>query len=1005
MDDKASAAYNALERMLLDATKKPMKLPLSLLEAITDNFSDKRVLGRGGFAVVYKGMLGSEPIAVKKLLETIDVDEEKFMKEIQCLMKLRHKNIVRFLGYCAETQGEIVDYDGKPVLADQRNRLLCFEFVPNGTLQKYITADDASCGLEWGVRYQIIKGICEGLHYLHEKRIVHSDLKPANILIDDNMLPKIADFGLSRCFDEKQSKDITSKLIGSLGYLPPEYLYGHVITPKQDIFSLGVIINEILTGEKGPSTEKNVLLESWNNRIQISERDILLQQVRAYAEIAKMCIDPDKGNRPTIHRIIEMFKELGSADRFDEAGASTTLVAQMDGKASTAEYNVLELMLLDKREKPTKLPLSLLKTITNNFSEEREVARGGFSVVYKGMLVNGTVVAVKKLSKRHDVHGEKFDREVQCLLKVQHKNIVRFLGYCTGAQGEMTNLRKRLLCFEFVPNGSLDEYITDASCGLEWRARYQIIKGICEGLHYLHEKHIVHLDLKPANILLHDNMVPKIADFGISRFLDEKESKTVASKLIGSIGYLAPECYNGEITFKLDIYSLGVLIIEIMTGEKPQNRCSTVQDVLKSWNNRLDLSQDTTFREVRACAEIGRMCTDAKPESRPTTQDIIKKFEELGSADGFEVGASTSSVAQLIGLRKSREGQKGTRTSFASRLLKLIVPGMKSYDLVAETRVEEFSLKDIIRATKNFDPSHCIGEGGFGKVYKGTFRSTTGHDVDLAVKRATNHVAHTYQLNDELRILAKLSHRNVVRLVGFSRKGKKLYLCHELCSKGSLDKYLPGSTNNEPTPLRWSTRYEIIRGVCAGLQYLHELCNNTISHMDLKPSNILLDERMMPKIADFGLSRAIANLKTHTYTATVIGTGGYMAPELWERGRVSCKCDIYSLGVLIMGIVMGGRPMPICGPSGIMFIRSVREKFIFEGATTRSLGKCSARDRAQLKSDASLQDDDCLEDVEKCIGLALQCVDEDPEKRPLATYIYGRLPIATLLLTATSQYN
>nr|AGT16786.1 Protein kinase-like domain [Saccharum hybrid cultivar R570] len=214
MDGKVSVGYNVLERMLLNENEKPTKLPLSLLEAITNNFSNEQEIGRGGFAVVYKGMLGIGKVAVKKLSERLDLLDQKYSREVHCLMKARHKNIVRFLGYCSDTQGEMVDYEGKLVMADLRNRLLCFEFVPGGSLCDYIT--DASSGLEWRVRYQIIKGICEGLHYLHENHIVHLDLKPANILLDDKMVPKIADFGISRCFDENQSKDITSKLIGSM---------------------------------------------------------------------------------------------------------------------------------------------------------------------------------------------------------------------------------------------------------------------------------------------------------------------------------------------------------------------------------------------------------------------------------------------------------------------------------------------------------------------------------------------------------------------------------------------------------------------------------------------------------------------------------------------------------------------------------------------------------------------------------------------------------------------
>ncbi|XP_073356966.1 cysteine-rich receptor-like protein kinase 19 isoform X3 [Aegilops tauschii subsp. strangulata] len=260
MDGQIGIRYKVdLERMLLDGSAEPTYLWLSLLEDITDCFSDDQQIGSGGFAVVYKGIVGERMVAVKKLSQTLDMHENKFHKEVECLMKAKHKNIVRFLGYCSDTQGRIANYEGKFVMADLRNWLLCFEYVPNGSLDKYIT--DSSGGLEWGERYQIIKGICEGLLHLHEKHILHLDLKPANILIDDRMVPKIADFGLSRCLDKDQTRAFTSHLCGSQGYLAPEFYRGQVAF-FSDIYSLGVIIMEILTGEKGYPEDEYLVRQS-----------------------------------------------------------------------------------------------------------------------------------------------------------------------------------------------------------------------------------------------------------------------------------------------------------------------------------------------------------------------------------------------------------------------------------------------------------------------------------------------------------------------------------------------------------------------------------------------------------------------------------------------------------------------------------------------------------------------------------------------------------------------
>ncbi|KAM0856245.1 hypothetical protein ACQ4PT_049242 [Festuca glaucescens] len=236
----------------------------------------------------------------------------------------------------------------------------------------------------------------------------------------------------------------------------------------------------------------------------------------------------------------------------------------------------LKCILFDEKAEPKALSLSLLKEITNGFSKDREIGSGGFAVVYKGMLNDGSAIAVKRISHTH-MYEEEFKRELECLIRVKHKNVVRFIGYCVDSQGKVesydgkfviADLLQKLLCFEYLPYGTLEKYIMDASCGLQWRARYKIINEICDGLHYLHQNKVLHLDLKPSNILLDGNMLPKITDFGLSRLFDESQSRAITKNIGGTIGYLAPEFGNHEITYQLDVYSLGVIIIEILTGKK-----------------------------------------------------------------------------------------------------------------------------------------------------------------------------------------------------------------------------------------------------------------------------------------------------------------------------------------------------------------------------------------------------------------------------------------------------
>uniref|UniRef100_A0ACD5ZE59 Uncharacterized protein n=1 Tax=Avena sativa TaxID=4498 RepID=A0ACD5ZE59_AVESA len=395
----------------------------------------------------------------------------------------------------------------------------------------------------------------------------------------------------------------------------------------------------------------------------------------------------------------------------------------MDRQVSSSR-NDLESALLDETSEPKALPLSFLEDITNGFSPDQEIGRGGFAVVYKGTLNNGLTVAVKRLSHCY-MHEKEFQREVECLLKVKHTNIVRFLGYCADTQGSaadfngqivMADVQQRLLCFDYMAKGSLDEYIKDASSGLDWSKRYKIIKGVCEGLSYLHQKNVFHLDLKPANILLDANMIPKISDFGLSRIFEEDKSRFVATKVGGTLGYLAPEFTSNEITHKFDLYSLGVILIEMLTGKKGYQ---AVETVLESWSNRLDKSEgDTCFEQIRVCAEIGIECIDPNPDKRPLSiHHIVAQLNETlssqvnpGSSElldvkpfilrfPFEPNKSIGCSLQLTNNTDEHvhfrlKENNGSQVSFLRLPLFGVVPPRSPYTLVVATRKQEKLLEN-----------------------------------------------------------------------------------------------------------------------------------------------------------------------------------------------------------------------------------------------------------------------------------------------------------------------
>ncbi|XP_048536515.1 cysteine-rich receptor-like protein kinase 25 [Triticum urartu] len=326
---------------LYDESVDPAPLSLPLLKAITKNFSQGQQIGTGGFGEVYKGELRNGTVAVKKLYSAIVIDEKNFQSEVDSLLGVKHKNTVRFLGYCSDTQQVMDKFNGVTVWAEQRQRLLCFEFLPKGSLADYIT--DPSAGLLWETRYKIIKGICEGVHYLHQQHIIHMDLKPQNILLDGNMMPKVADFGQSRRLSEDQSRTITQHIVGSWRYCAPEFIGSGVITKKNDIYGLGVIFLEVLTGCKGTDKVEDVL-ESWMNVLETTQgHHIPLEQVKLCAEIGIQCMNDDPKNRPTTWDVILML--------FDEEEISNWSARGVVRSASITQ----EMPLIAKLEYEMKL--------------------------------------------------------------------------------------------------------------------------------------------------------------------------------------------------------------------------------------------------------------------------------------------------------------------------------------------------------------------------------------------------------------------------------------------------------------------------------------------------------------------------------------------------------------------------------------------------------------------------------------------------------------------------
>ncbi|KAM3749525.1 hypothetical protein ACB098_05G192100 [Castanea mollissima] len=215
---------------------------LSCIVAATNNFSPINKLGEGGFGSVFKGQLSNgQQVAVKRLSNSSGQGIEEFKNEVMLIAKLQHRNLVKLFGCCI--QGE--------------EKMLIYEYMPNKSLDFFIFDHTRSSLLNWGKRFEIIIGITRGILYLHQDsrlRIIHRDLKTSNVLLDGEMNPKISDFGIARIFKGDQIQDKTTRVIGTYGYMSPEYAVFGKFSTKSDVFSFGVILLEIISGKKNNSS-------------------------------------------------------------------------------------------------------------------------------------------------------------------------------------------------------------------------------------------------------------------------------------------------------------------------------------------------------------------------------------------------------------------------------------------------------------------------------------------------------------------------------------------------------------------------------------------------------------------------------------------------------------------------------------------------------------------------------------------------------------------------------
>ncbi|GKC53340.1 kinase-like domain, phloem protein 2-like protein [Tanacetum coccineum] len=559
-------------------------------------------------------------------------------------------------------------------------------------------------------------------------------------------------------------------------------------------------------------------------------------------------------------------------------------------------------MLQEKNLGHLKIALDLINEATKNFDDAYCIGSGGFGKVYKADLElpessnslsnegvdkcdsprKRSTVAIKRINNQEGEEG--FIAEIETLTSCKHENIISLLGFCYEGNGAM------ILVYEHASKGSLENYLgnSDKMATLTWVQRLNICLDIAHGLNYIHnntdhgKQKMIHRDIKSDNILLGDNWKAKIADFGLSKFRPANQSASTfyTSMIAGTYVYMDPEYQkDGKLSTKSDIYSFGVVLLEILTGR---------------------LAYDSVYTKVneKGLAPIAR---DQFEKGR-LMEIIDHKIKEETDEHVFSLSKGPNKESLDIFLEIVFRCVAETQAQRPT--IEVVIKELKKALNCQENHKDnlKLSLEDVKLATQDLSEDNIIGQGDFGNVYKGVVTHDHVHSIIAAKRLERKSAEGEAEFMTELEILMEYKHENVIGLVGYCDEEDEKIIVYEYASRGSLDKYLSDDS------FTWVMRLKICIDVAVGLEFLHGTVSSPemVIHRDISSSNILLFDDQKAKITDFGLSLVCPTNQNADYVIdNVTGTIGYRDPLYSKTGFLTKESDIFSLGAVLFDVLCG----------------------------------------------------------------------------------------------------
>ncbi|XP_044968225.1 receptor like protein kinase S.2-like [Hordeum vulgare subsp. vulgare] len=624
-----------------------------------------------------------------------------------------------------------------------------------------------------------------------------------------------------------------------------------------------------------------------------------------------------------------------------------------------------------------------IRRFTNNYGII--LGRGAFGEVYQGVLEDKSKVAVKKFI--YNVK-ENFARELIVHREINHKNVVRLVGYCIDENALM-------VVMEYIPKGNLSNILHHDSSPIALDTRLRIAIECAEALGYMHSQmytQVIHGDIKPANILLDDGLGAKISDFGISRLVNT-ENTLYTLNVIGSIGYMDPLfAQNGRLTAKSDVYSFGVVLLELITRKKARTddgEIGLVESFIQSLSKGISRVKEmfdpeiVTSSDMKTTEEIARLagkCLRMEHNKRPEMLEVAERLRKLRKAP-HQV---QERLALFSWVRKALAETPSLKSGSSSQNMKTGAPAETTPNtpsqenntsnpktgIVAPAKAalsqesvgtfifrptvtsQRFELDDLLRARAEI---LGMGIGTIGATYKATLDS----GYELVVKRLRGVHLPKVEFEQQITLIGSIQNRHIVPLQWYYCKKDERLLVYDIIPMGSLAKALHGKGSG-PAPLDWEQRLAISLAAARGVQAIH-LAGPSSCHGNIKSSNILLTGTHDACVSEHGLI---------TLVDMYSKASGYRAPELTSDRQVSQKTDVYSFGILLLELLTCKAPAN-SDMEGVHLAQWVRS--VVHAEWTASVFD------AELRGQEKDGKQECMV---RLLWLALNCCSEYPNKRP-----------------------